>query len=258
MALPPVEPLYANLCALRDAEDPTDPRHDPRWREVARWLEQAFPGARQELEDARQETLVSLFRHIRHMRAESPLQAAKWVATILRRKRVDRVRARASDPVQKALLREPPGGDHQPLVDRLVAAESPERGALDGVVTRVLEHVHRALEEDPSISPMRRQLRRAQAEATLLRLVVGAEGAEIAGALEAGEPITVDRVYKWIERGRAVVHLGLSRWERAIEDEDERAEAAPVIEVLRELVDERRADAGVPRPSRRKERTEQP
>ncbi len=257
MALPPVDRLYEHLCFLRDAEDPCDPRHEGRWREVARWLEQAFPGTKQETEDARQEALISLIRHIQGMRAEGPLQAAKWIATIVRRKRVDAIRARARDPVQSALITEPRREDATPRIDRLADERGapPNPRALSALVSTVLEHVHRELEETEK-NAARRQLRRTQAHATLLRLVCDADVDAIAGALDHGEPLGNDRIYKWVERGRKPVALGLDRWERSLDDEG-RAEDGPVIAILRELVDERRADAGLPRPDRRKDRPEE-
>lgn len=255
MPFPPVEPLHEHLIVLRDASDPADPRHDRRWREIARWLEQAFPA--RDLEDARQEALVSLVRYVPLMRAETPLQAAKWVSTIVRHKRLDVARSRSKDPVHKALERESRREDATAPLERLIADEPrlAEPAVLDSLVTTVLEHVHRALEETEH-NAARRQLRRTQAQATLLRLVSDADADEIARALDCGEPIGKDRVYKWVERGRPVVQLGLDRWARTA-DAEEREEIAPVIAALRDLVDQRRADAGVPRPERRRDRTEE-
>ena len=47
MGLPSAEPLFVELCALRDADDCLHPEHGRRWLVVARWLEAAFrhPGA---------------------------------------------------------------------------------------------------------------------------------------------------------------------------------------------------------------------
>lgn len=252
MPLPPVEPLWTHLCALRDAQSPTDPRNDRHWREVARWIEQAFPGRSRDLDEARQETLVTLMRHVPSMRAEGPLQAAKWIGTILRRKRIDAARARRADPIEQALWSER-RRDGAPA--RLEAVEAPpppvDRGALLEVIATALEHVHRALEETEG-NASKRQLRRTQAQAALLRLVLDEDAEAIAAALEHGEPLAKDRIYKWVERGRAVVRLGLDRWAR--EDDPD---AAEVIAVLRGAMNERRADAGVPRPERRKGRGEE-
>lgn len=250
MPLPPPEPLFEQLCALRDAEDPTDPRHEPRWREVARWLADAFPQA--SAEDARQETLISLVRNVSRMQADAPLQAAKWVSTILRRKRVDRLRARRTDPVHEALEREP-RATATPLLERLEAEDAPvlTPEMLESLVTTVLEHVHRALEESVK-SATKRQLRRTQAQAALLRLVCGWEAEAIIDALDHGEAVSKSRLYKWVERGRAPIRLGLDHWEADAEGDELELHVRPVVAALREIVDERRADAGKPRPDRRR------
>ena len=244
----PVEPLFEHLCALRDAEDPAAPEHATRWRYVSGWLERSFPGESEEAEDARQETMVSLLRSIGRMQAEAPLQAVKWISTIMRRKRIDGIRARDNDPVRQALRHEPSRKDATPTIDRLIGEDRRDLtpALLEGLVTLVLGHVHRALEEQVK-SPAKRQLRRTQAQAALLRLVCGWGAEEITGALEYGEPITKERLYKWIERGRAPVVAGLDRW-ASEDDGDELA----VIDVLREIVEDRRRDAGKPRPTRRK------
>ncbi len=249
---PAAEALYEHLCLLRDADEPTHPRHAASWRVVSRWLAQAYPGTRRELEDARQEALVSLMRSVKTMRAEGPLQAAKWVGIILRRKRIDLARANVHDPIEQALRAEPKGEHASAPIDRLEAREPLDPGAIPELVDVVLEQVHRALEESET-NAAKRQLRRTQAQAALLRLVLDEDADAIAAALDHGEPLSKERIYKWVERGRPVVCLGLDRWER-----DGDPDAARVIAVLRETMDERRADAGVPRPERRKGRAEDP
>ena len=96
-----------------------------------------------------------------------------------------------------------------------------------------------------------RLLRATQARATILRVVKEADADAIAVELDYGEPLGKDRSYKWVERGRPVVHLGLDRWLR-LADEEDRDQIAQIVEAMREIVDERRADAGLPRPDRRK------
>jgi hypothetical protein len=253
VSLPAIDPLYEHLVALRDAADACDPRHEWRWRAVSRWLAEAFPGQGRGTDDARQEALISLVRNVRSMRAEGPLQVAKWVSTIVRNKRVDSLRARRRDPVHEALAREPRGEESLSPLELLATedAGAPEPGALERLVTATLEQVHRALEESEP-NALKRQLRRTQAQATLLRLVCDADAEAIASALEQGEPLGKDRIYKWVERGRATVELGLARWERSAHP-DERDEIAPVIAALRELVQTRRADAGLARLERRRE-----
>ncbi|MBX3276153.1 MAG: hypothetical protein KF729_38225 [Sandaracinaceae bacterium] len=242
-----IERLFEHLAALRDAPDRLAPVHDARWREVARWIEQTFAGAGPEAEDARQETLFSVVRYIATMQADTPKAAAKWVSTIHKHKRVDQLRRRRSDPVREALRYET-GEEGLASLERVgddgARPLAPE--VLDGLVALVLEHTHHALDATcPSATV--RQLRRLQAQATLLRVVADWSADEIARALDYGEPIGPDRLYKWIERGRATVLLGLDRWAAEVHGDE-----LEVITVLRELVTERRADAGRPRPSRRK------
>ncbi|MCC6877700.1 MAG: hypothetical protein IT378_25550 [Sandaracinaceae bacterium] len=256
MPLPAAEPLFDALCALRDAADPSASEHRARWRTIARWLEQAFAGASAEHDEARQATLISLLRHVHELRAESPLQAAKWVAVIHRRKRVDLARRRAADPVHGALRHERAqerGDARGALIDRVAAEESlaGDPALIEQVVERVLFHVARDLEETER-NAAKRLLRATQAQACLLRVVHEADAGAIAAALDVGEPLTKERIYKWVERGRPVVLAAIARWEREAEPED-REHVAEVARALREIVEERRADAGIARPARRKE-----
>ena len=197
--------------------------------------------------------MISLVRNVGRMQAEAPLQCAKWVSTILKRKRIDTLRVMASDPVRQGLKREPVGADSTPLLDRIHSDGHPSLtpAVLESLVTLVLNHVHRAI-DDSTPSASKRQLRRTQSQATLLRLVCGWDAEAIAEALDYGEAIGKDRIYKWVERGRAPVRLGLDRWAQTAEGEE-----VAVIEVLREMTDDRRADAGQPRPDRRKDRAEE-
>lgn len=59
-----------------------------------------------------------------------------------------------------------------------------------------------------------------------------------------------DALYKWIERGRAVLLDVADAWLAELDGDDSDARLVP--EVLRQLVEVRRADAGVARPARRK------
>src|SRR5690606_38522348 len=127
-------------------------------------------------------------------------------------------------------------------------------GALEALVDRVLVEVQRALEETVK-SASKRLLRRRQAQAVLLRLVCGWDADAIEQALEVGEPIGKDRLYKWIEQGRDPVRRGLDGWARRL-DPEEREAHAPVFAALLELLDERRADAGQPRTDRRRDRSD--
>lgn len=241
--------LFGHLTVLRDARDVKDPRLAVHWHGVHAWLVSTFPGGGA-ADDRRQETLMALLRSVSGMRAETPLAAAKWVSTIHKRKRVDALRALSRNPVDVGLASAPRDPGLPSPLDRLEAAPAaPPREALEAVVTMVLEQVHRVLERDVK-NPRKRALRRVQAQAAMLRLVCGWDAEAIAEALDHGEPISRDRLYKWVERGRAPVLAALDDWE-TIDDADERDVLAPVIEALREMFETRRADAGVPRAGRR-------
>ena len=209
-------------------------------------------GSGADAEDARQETLITLTRHVGRMRAEGPLQAAKWISTIYRRKRIDRMRARQVDPVTRGLATARRTDDRPGPLDRLESIDEPSLAddALDRVIETVLGHVHAAL-EDTVPNTRKRALRRVQAHAALLRLVCEWDSAAIVSALDYGDPIGNDRLYKWIERGRAPLLLGLERWMEST-PEDQREDVGRAVEALREAVHARRADAGKPRPERRR------
>ena len=213
------------------------------WYTVSKWLEQTFPGLQPETEEARQETLITLMRHVTRMQAESPRQAAKWLSTIHRRKYIDMVRQHQRDPVRQGMLYERPDEEGVSRLDKVEAKESlhlPEH-VMDAILARVLHETSQALEHATK-SKTKRQLRRTQAQATLLRLVLDMEANTIIDLLNYGEAISNDRLYKWVERGRDSVLLGLTHWRNhASEDE------APLIDTLEEIIQKRRADAGKPR-----------
>ncbi|MDQ3036694.1 MAG: hypothetical protein M3Y87_30155, partial [Myxococcota bacterium] len=234
--------LFDALVALRASGAPLDPRHDGRWRTIEAWLRATFPATGVDAEDARQETLIAIGRNVLRMEASAPLQAVKWVATIHRRKKVDGIRVRSRDPVQRGLERRAAGEEEgTSLIERL---EGEDERAIDvEVIERIVgtieEHVAAHLEETEPAAAVR-HLRRLQARAALRRLVLEAEFEELVAALDADEPLSRDRVYKWVERGRAVVIAALDRWVAA---EGESPNVAEIAGVVREEMTSRRVDA---------------
>lgn len=244
VSMPDPDALCEDLRFLRDAADPRDPRHDRRWRRVDAWLAHAFAGDDAASRDARQETLIAILRHIGAMTADAPLQCVKWVSTIHRHKRIDAMRAQKRDPIRRG-LDEPVFDDGTTALDRIAAPDGRtlSADALERLVETALAYVHEALELAVA-NPMKRQLRKTQAHAAVLRLVCGLDADAIEDALAIGEPIGKDRLYKWVERGRAPLADGLRRWA------ERDPEMGDVCAVLLELTEERRADAGVPRAAR--------
>lgn len=242
--------LFAALLALRAADDPLAPRHDAHWRAIDAWLRATWPKRGAEADETRQETLLAIARSVSSMEASAPLQAAKWVATIHRRKQVDGFRVRKRDPVHRGLERGAGDEDATPLLDRLEgeAGMDVDASALERILASVEDHLEAELRaREPNLQV--RHLKRLQARATLHRLVLDADFDALVVVLDAGEPLTRDRVYKWVERGRPWVLAALDRWAR---EAGEGTTAAEIVAALRERVEARRADAGRPRPSRRR------
>jgi len=247
-----LDDLFDALSALRDAGDPFDRRHDAAWRVIDAHLRASFPGDGADADEARQETLIAIGRGVTSMSATVPLQAAKWIVTIHRRKIVDHVRARKRDPAHRGLDRDA----ESPLVDRLEADDRRPLGpaAIARVIATVEEEVDGYLAETEP-SPAERQLRRIQARAALHRHVLEADLEDLLRVLEADAPgrdagpLGRDRIYKWVERGRPIVVAALDRWASRC---GEGSIEAGIAVAVREIVEARRVDAGKPRPDRRK------
>jgi hypothetical protein len=240
--------LYETLDALRRSDDPFAPSHELRWRWLLRWVrarsQRAARGASRD--DVEQETVIAIGRHVRTMEATTPLGAAKWVSIILHRKHVDAVREHANDPVSKGLARTP---EEAPLDD--VAAEEPGPPSAAVLADRHarMEQELLSFVEDGGASALARVTQRAQARAAFYRLVLDLDAEGVEARLRLPEPVGKDRLYKWIERGRPIVAEAMRAWAaRHPDDEEIGALASTVVE----LVEERRADAGKPRPGRRR------
>jgi hypothetical protein len=248
--MPPstADALYDALVALRASSDPLDRRHDAEWRAIDGFLRATFPGGGSDGDETRQETLIAIARGVHAMEATVPLAAMKWVSTIHRRKKVDAIRARSRDPVERGLARGA-SDEGTSILDRLESEGArPDEEAIARVIATIEDQVAAMLAESEA-SPAIRHLRRLQARASLRRLVLEEGFEAIIEALDADEPLTRERVYKWVERGRAIVTAALDRWAR---EAGEGSTVAEVAGVVREVMVERRVDAGRPRPARRR------
>lgn len=235
--------LYEALDALRRTEDPFDPGHDAVWRVLVGWVRARTRQGERRRDDVVQETLLAIARHVRHMDATTPRQAARWASIILRRKHIDLARTDATDAVAHGLNEGDAALDSAPSPEPAPAPELLEahQRRIEEVV---LAHIDRG---EPSASV--RLTRRSMARAALYRLVLDLEPEAVELRLALPEPIGKDRLYKWIERGRTLVADAMRAWEAAHPDEDE---IRAISEVVVELVEARRADAGKPRPERRR------
>jgi len=81
--------LFGALTALKAGSSPL-----AAWRTIDRWTKARFPQPKDQ--DARQLALISIHRNVALAEASSPQSCAKWVRTIVERKKIDRARAERS------------------------------------------------------------------------------------------------------------------------------------------------------------------
>lgn len=252
-AAPTGEKLYAALDEVRQATDASLPRHSGAWRTVIAFLRVEDPRGS---DDARQETVINVMRYVRSFEGSSPGEAVRWLRTVHRNRSADLYRVDSRDPVRGALERTRPDAEREPsVVERLAAPEPTLAPHAAAAIARTSDAVFTRLEarfDIERLSTMKRALRRLQARAAWLRLVQEADAAEIEEALAPERAPTRDALYKWIERGRGVLLGVLEAWLAELGETDDAADARLVPEALMDIIGERRADAGVARPGRRK------
>ena len=237
--------LYGALDSLRQSEDHLAPHHGPAWATVRAWIRGRGRG--NDAEDIEQEALFAIMRNVKRMTAETSLAAAKWIATILKHKHIDQIRARNVDALDHGLRHS--RDEHEPLDD--VQADNEARATpelLEDRYARIEDAILRFVEASES-RPALRLTKRAQGRAAYFRLLRDLDSTEVEAAIGFSEPIGKDRLYKWIERGREVVTQAMEAW--AAESPND-PQIAAIRDVVVETMGARRADAGQPRPERRK------
>lgn len=227
--------LYDSLAALRQlarSSSSTSPAREEHWRVVERYVRDTFP--RTLGEDLRQEVLLTIFLHVHRLRAVRPRSAGAWIRAIRHSKRVDAFERHGGVRLLSIERRLPPLA--------LAAPTEPGLDVVDAIIGAFEAEVRRALASDPN--PTRRHRRLLRVRAALRRLVLHEPLATV--ARELGVDASPALVAKWVERGRADILATLERL---------RAEAPDTVELyefLEELARRRRADAGRPRPGRRR------
>jgi len=236
--------LFAALCRLRDAarSGARDRRreHDD-WRTVDAWLRRQRAAHDSDGDDLVQESLLSIARRIGELDARDGSSAAAWLSRIVRHKRIDRVRQRARQG-----QRVEPIADESPT-DAIARDDAWQLD--DDAHVRLVQIVEEAITQQVAtltLPAAEGALRRTQARATLHR-VLGASQTELRAALAIDDAVTNDRVHKWVERGRPVLVAAL---DRIVTDPDDVLRV--LVDRLREVALERRIDAGIARPGRRK------
>lgn len=244
MRSPNPDELLSALRSLQRATDPYDRRHGSDWQVIDAFMRASVPIRSERDQDAHQEALFAIARNVGNFDDFHPLAAAKWVIVIRRRRAIDLIRQNARDPVARGLSRLTDPEMDEPLT-QISDAQLPDVAgdALDAIACSLQDAVEGHLQAS-SMSAASRHMARQQARASIERILLGEELNTIIERLGGDERLSADRVYKWVERGRPTVLAAIDRW--AV-DRDE-----SIVAALRELFEKRRADAGQPRPSRRK------
>lgn len=222
--------LFAALNALKAGHDPLR-----AWKTIDRWIKARFPQPKDE--DARQLALISIHRNVAQAEASSPQSCAKWVRTIVERKKIDRARAERSRAAVSLVNAQ--GETLEVEGDAGVSIS-------EDVLTDLLEQLEASIDvllEARFDRPMERVVPRHHARARLLR-TLGHDLPAIRSAL--GVEVSDAALSKWIERGLPTLIEAIAHWRG--EDEDREVLAAR----LREKVQARRGDAGKARLERRK------
>jgi DNA-directed RNA polymerase specialized sigma24 family protein len=250
---PTNEALYAALHELRRASEPAHRRHEGAWRVVGAVLKRIDPRSE---EDVRQETLIKVLRSADSFDGETPGEAVAWLRTVHHHSTVDVWRKTRKNPAHAALRDERArGADEAPVVDRLEAPnvrtprqrEAALADARDALFTRLEVHL-----EPLNLRADVCEMRRVQARVAWLRLVAESDAAELERAVQPVKVTSLAQLYKWVERGRLLLVEVLNAWIPTLDgdtDEDDLHE----LTTLRGIFAARRADAGVPRESRRKD-----
>ena len=222
-----VADLHDALATARAERERTSPRTTAAWRIIEAHVRRVLPRAEQA--DVRQDVLIAILCALGSLRATNPASSGAWVRTICRRVEIDahrRSRHCVRIPYDERF------GVGAPLEPGAPSVEHAE-AVLDAFTERVDAHL--AQEHRSSGA------RRIQAIAALRRLALEESLPDITAAL--GLTVSPVLLTKWVERGRSVIV-------ETVDAEVDR-DLADFFEPLARLARERRADAGIPRPSRR-------
>lgn len=238
--------LFRALGRLRDAARGVTGRDRVReladWRSVEAFLRRSRSAVGPDRDDVVQDALVSIAKHVGALEADEPGAAIAWVTRIVRHKKIDHARMRVRR-LDRPVLGEAEGSAVEQL-ERDDGRAVDERAL--GMLVEVVEEGLAAYVETLALPAHEAHLRRLQARATLHR-VLGESVADLRAILALDASVGADRLSKWVERGRPTLDAALARM-----IPDHEADAATVLEALREAVQARRGDAGVARPARRK------
>jgi DNA-directed RNA polymerase specialized sigma24 family protein len=227
---PDNDALFGALTSLKAGRDPQQ-----AWAIIDRWTKARFPQPKDQ--DARQLALISIHRNVAQAEASSPQSCAKWVRTIVERKKIDRARSERSRAAVSLVNAQ---GETLEVEGDAGASIS------EDVLTNLLEQIEASVDDALEARyerPIERVVPRHHARARLLRTM----GHDLPAIREAlGVEVTDAALSKWVERGLPILIDAIERWKGG--DEDREAVATRLLE----KVQARRGDAGKARLERRK------
>jgi len=210
----------------------TDGARDPRaWLVIERHVRRVLPQDRDD--DARQNALLAIVVHAHSLETSEMRGAHAWLHAVCRSQLVNELRTKC----RLQLVTE----DDVGMRSRALAPANPPPELAEMVLQRLDELIVcyvRTTTRDPN----RRARKAAQARAAIRRVVLEETLPDVMAIAPAPPPLLT----KWVERGRKVV-LDALEAERAADPD-----MVDFFEPVAALMRKRRADAGRPRPARRK------
>ncbi len=243
---------YEALCALRAAADLGARELADAWATVHRALESFVArgpmGASADKNDARQQAILQVFRSVRTLEAKTPAAAVAWLKKIYQNKLRDIVRRQRR---RREILGQDRDDDRPASgVDEMAAPEPVDPRIHDPAALAPFEEALWEAVDD--FVQSKRQAHRASAFANAqLAYRWWIDEAPMDALHADAEGVTRETLYQKLRRGRVDVLLpAIEAWLAGLApDEPERAYAAGLVKLLNEAD---RADAGKPRPDRRK------
>jgi DNA-directed RNA polymerase specialized sigma24 family protein len=246
--------LFDALLRLKAADDLNASSLRDDWQVVDRALrslaERARIGMSSDRHDAHQHSLLGVLAGVRRLEAQEPRSAAAWLRTIYDHALIDHLR---KQKLRRELLDgAAEGGARRPTLDELPAKAADDPRIHDPAALAPFEEaLFEVLEEyvERTVRPRHRAHALIKAQLAY-RWHVRREPMD---ALQEDAGVSRDTLYQWLHRGRVnALHPAVLAWLEALPDDT--AERAFALELARLLDDADRADAGRPRPERRKEK----
>ncbi len=197
----------AIAAALRVVANPSASKaeRDPAWRTLASYLQTVLPGPSRD--DARQEAMIRIARGAERVRASSDGETLSWLRLVAKTSQIDTIRREQrfhrlrADVDTDSFSGDASGGQNVTELDPTTLADT------------LLSWVEADSEK---LAASRATTVRAHALAAIGRVLLGLEGQALHAFVR--KEASDQTLYKWTERGRAIVVQSLSTRERDLEE----------------------------------------